>query len=778
MTESKILSSIERILFAHRKLMISLFFLMTLIMIYSSSQLEVDAGFNKLLPLEHEYMKTFIQYHDEFGGANRILVALIAKDGDIFNPQFFNALKQATDEVFFIPGVDRTRVMSLFTPNVRFTEVVEDGIVGGNVIPDSFQGKNSDFEIVKQNIIKAGILGKLVANDFSGALISAQLLEIDPDTGKKLNYMAVARQLEEKLRKNNSNNEIDYHIIGFAKIVGDISDATTRVILFFIITFLIISFLVIFYSQSFTMAIMPLTCSLIAVLWQLGMLPILGMGLDPMSILVPFLVFAIGVSHGIQMVSSIRVEMFLGANSLDAARKSFRRLFIPGMIALLSDGIGFVTILFIDIGIVQEMAITASLGIAMIILTNLFLLPIFLSYLNLDKSYIVKLNKRADYLCPIWQKLSFVTNNKIAIPLIICSLGLFVYGIYKAQDIKIGDSHRGVPELRSDSRYNIDSEIITEKFSIGVDVITVISETIPQGCVDYEAMNLIDQFSWYMQNTKGVQSVIALPNLVKRINAGWNEGNMKWRVVPHNPSLLAQSVAYVPTSTGLLNDDCSIMPVMIFTENHKSETIENIIKKIKQFSKDNPSEKLVFKLATGNVGVMAATNEEIESAQFPILIYVFSIIILLCFITFRSITAVLSIIFPLSLVSVLAYALMTYLEIGLKVNTLPVVALGIGIGVDYGIYIYSRLKIFLNEGMSLERAYFLTLSTTGFSVIFTGLTLAIGVVAWIFSPLKFQADMGILLTFMFLLNMLGAIFLLPAITSVLYKRNPSNLENK
>lgn len=770
MTEPKVLSIIEKNLFVNRKLIISLFLLITLVMIYFVSQLKVDAGFNKLLPLEHEYMNTFIQYHDEFGGANRILVALVAKKGDIFNPEFFNALKQATDEVFFIPGVDRTRVMSLFTPNVRFTEVVEDGISGGNVIPDSFQGKDADFQIVKQNILKAGILGKLVANDFSGALVSAQLLEIDPDTGEKLDYMAVARQLEEKLRKNNSNNNIEYHIIGFAKIVGDIADATTRVILFFIITFLIISLLVIFYSQSLTMAIMPLTCSLIAVLWQLGMLPILGMGLDPMSILVPFLIFAIGVSHGVQMVSSIRVEMFMGANSFDAARKSFRRLFIPGMVALLSDGIGFVTILVINIGIVQEMAITASLGIAMIILTNLFLLPILLSYLNPDKSFITKLNKRADYLCPIWQKLSFVTKNKIAIPLILCSLGLFGYGIYKAQDIKIGDSHSGVPELRSDSRYNIDSNVITEKFSIGVDVITVIAETIPQGCIDYDVMNLIDRFAWHIQNTKGVQSVMTLPNLVKQINAGWNEGSMKWRVIPRNPSLLAQSVAYIPTSTGLLNSDCSVMPVMIFTENHKSETIKNVIKKIKQFSKDNPSKKLVFKLATGNVGVMAATNEEIESAQFPILIYVFSIIILLCLITFRSITAVLSIIFPLSLVSVLAYALMTYLEIGLKVNTLPVVALGIGIGVDYGIYIYSRLKLFLNEGLSLERAYFLTLSTTGFSVIFTGITLAVGVVTWIFSPLKFQADMGILLTFMFLLNMLGAIFLLPAITGVLYKR--------
>jgi hypothetical protein len=204
---------------------------------------------------------------------------------------------------------------------------------------------------------------------------------------------------------------------------------------------------------------------------------------------------------------------------------------------------------------------------------------------------------------------------------------------------------------------------------------------------------------------------------------------------------------------------------MIFTEDHKSETINRVVDAVKQWREDNPVEGATFRLATGNVGVMAAMNEEVQKSQFPILVYVFGAVILLCWASFRSLRAVVCIILPLALVSLLAYALMAYLEIGLKVNTLPVAALGVGIGVDYGIYIYSRFQHYLQKGYSILRAYNATLGVTGNAVVFTGVTLAIGVFTWIFSPLQFQADMGILLTFLFLVNMLGAILLLPALAT-------------
>ncbi|MDX2480715.1 MAG: MMPL family transporter [Desulfuromusa sp.] len=760
-------SGLEKFIFNNRLILLGFFILVTLLMAYSVTNLRIDAGFSKLLPLKHEYMQTYVEHRKEFGGANRVLIALMAKEGDIFTAEFFDTLQKATDDVFFIPGVDRAQVTSLFTPNVRFTEVVEDGIAGGNVVPADFDSTPEGLEKVRKNILKAGILGRLVANDFTGAVISAQLLEIDPGTGEKLDFIKVSHLLEEKIRDRYQSDQVDVHIIGFAKVIGDIADGAKRVILFFFIAFVITTLLVFIYTRSLILTLIPISCSLIAVTWQLGLLPILGYGIDPMGLLVPFLIFAIGVSHAVQMITANTAEVRAGVDRLEAAKSSFRQLLIPGFIALASDTIGFITIQLIEIRVIQEMAITASLGVAVIILSNLVLLPILLSYVKTGRRYKRRVDQQTQTLRPVWQFFERAAEPKSATVIIAISVALLGFGLWKGSDIKIGDMHRGVPELRTDSRYNQDSKVITEHFSIGVDLITVIVETKPDGCIDYAIMTAIDRFAWHMNNVDGVQSVIGLPGIAKIINSGWNEGSLKWRVLPRNSSTMVQAVGYIPTSSGLLNSDCSVMPVMIFTKDHKAETIASIVSEVKSYRDQHGSEDLIFRLATGNVGVMAATNEEVSAAQFPILLYVFGAVTLLCFYEFRSVKSVLCIILPLGLVSLLAYALMSILQIGLKVSTLPVVALGVGVGVDYGIYIFSRLRSYLKEGQTLQEAYLHTLAITGNGVVFTGVTLAIGVATWIFSPLKFQADMGILLTFMFLVNMLGAILLLPALACFL-----------
>lgn len=766
---------LENLIFGHRRTVLVVFAVITVLMAVSASRLRVDAGFAKLLPLKHEYMRTYLKHRDAFGGANRVLIALKVRQGDIFTPEFFQALRAVTDDVFFIPGVDRTRVSSLFTPNVRFTEVVEDGISGGNVIPADFSATPEGLARVRRNLLKSGYVGRLVANDFTAAIVSAELLEVNPNTGERLDYIDVASQLEAVRQKYASGTigvDFDYHIIGFAKVIGDISAGAARVVLFFVVAFFITAVFVYVYSQSIQLTVVPLACSLVAVVWQLGLLPLLGFGIDPMSILVPFLVFAISVSHGVQMVSAHGAEVFAGADSLAAARASFRRLLVPGSIALITDMIGFVTILFIQIRMIQEMAITASLGVGAIIFTDLALVPLLLSYVRHDEIFAMKLRRRHRHMDPVWCFLSRCARPRPALLIVGVGLVLLVVGGWKARQVKIGDLHAGVPELHADSRYNIDSDVITHHFSIGVDVLSVIVETVPQACTDHGLVSVIDQFEWHMRNVPGVQSVVGLPTVAKLLTAGWNEGSLKWRVLPRDTSMLAQAVTYIDTSTGLLNGDCSVMPVLIFTADHKAETIERIVAEVKSFRSQHESENLKFRLATGNVGVMAATNEAVDAAQFPILVGVFAATILLCLITFRSVRATACIILPLGLVSLLAYALMAMLEIGLKVSTLPVAALGVGIGVDYGIYIFGRLGGLLRDGRHLEDAYRETLTVTGNGVIFTGLTLATGVATWIFSPLKFQADMGLLLTFLFLFNMLGAILLLPALGAWLLKHRP------
>ena len=780
MAQRSFVDRLESLVFGRRPVVVAFFVVVTLVMGWAAAGLRIDAGFFKLLPLKHPYMQTFKKHQAEFGGANRVLVAVMARDGNMFTPQFFETLKNVTDEVFFLPGVDRGRVQSLFTPNVRYTEVVEDGIAAGNVIPDDFEPTPEGLERVRDNVLKAGIVGRLVANDFSGAIVSAELMEFDPNTGQRLDFIAVANEIEARVRQKfdaahvapgvevtAAHSPVDIHVIGFSKVVGDIAAGAKRVVVFFAVTFVITGLLVFVYSQSHKISVIVLCCAVIAVVWQLGTMTLLGYGMDPMSILVPFLIFAIAVSHGVQMVSSIGSEVFDGADSLSAARASFRRLIVPGGIALSTDLIGFFTILFIQIQVIQEIAIAASIGVAAIVMTNLVLLPVLMSYVAFDDRYRDRLHRRAQHMKRLWQGFSRVTDRGPATVIVTVAVLLGAVGYWKGLQVQVGDMHRGVPELRADSRYNQDTEVITSKFSIGVDILNVIAETKPEGCVDHAVMSTIDDFAWRIANLEGVQSTIDLPGVARQLNAGWNEGNPKWRVLSRNQSVLTQSVTYVPTSTGLLNSDCSVMPVMVFTRDHKAATIEEIVAEVKRFEASHGNPDVSFKLATGNVGVMAATNEAVSAAQWPIMACVFGAVVLLCLISFRSVRGTLCILLPLVLVSVLSYALMAILEIGLKVSTLPVAALGVGVGVDYGIYLYSRFRSFYRDGDSLRDAYDKTLEVTGNGVLFTGITLAIGVSTWIFSPLKFQADMGVLLAFLFLMNMVGALVLLPALAHFL-----------
>lgn len=767
---------IANMLFGFKKIILLLLVTLTVVMAYFASHLQVDAGFEKQLPLEHEYMKTFMD-HEQFRGANRVLVALIDDSGDMFNNQFFSKMEQVTDEVFFIPGVYRPSVKSIFTPNVTFVEVVEDGFAGGNVIPADYAPSPEMFKKVRGNIVKAGIVGRLVAEEFNGAMVWADLQEINPETGEKIDYQNVAAQLE-AIRTKFEGDGQTVHIIGFAKVIGDVAAGAKSVLYFFAIAILITALLLFWYSKNWKLTLFPILCSLVAVIWQMGVLQLLGMGIDPMNILTPFLIFAIGVSHGVQMISrwtNDLVHQTGDKSTRHAARAAFAALLVPGLIALLSDTIGFATIYFIKIEIIQELAITATIGVALIIITNLVLLPLLLYGMKVSNitKFLAKFERKKN-ASNVWDSLAKFAQNPLATIAIIVAMALFVFGYFKSEQMQIGDSESGVPELRAEARYNQDAIKISNEFSLGVDMINVIAETTPSACTEsYQAMNNIDDFAWQMENVPGVQQVITLADISKIITAGWNEGSLKWREISRNNYVMRQSLAGIDTDSGLLNRDCSVMPVTIFTEDHKATTIDRVVDAVHAYQKQHPTElnddgelakgAVRFRLATGNAGVMAATNDVIKGAQMPMLMMVYGAIILLCLITFRSIAATLSIVLPLALVSLLAYALMAYLGIGLKVNTLPVVALGVGIGVDYGIYIFSRLQNLLNKGLSLVDAYRETLRLTGKAVLFTALTLGIGVGTWIFSDLKFQADMGILLAFMFIVNMIGALFLLPAL---------------
>src|SRR5690554_2278591 len=762
---------LERLIFNNRAVILIGFLLLTVFLGYNAIKIQPDASFERMIPLDHPYIINMLDHRDDLLNlGNFVRIAVEVKDGDIFTQDYMETLKQVTDEVFYLNGGDRSGLQSLWTPNVRWVEVTEHGFQGGEVIPDNYDGSSEkSLEELRQNVLRSNQVGRLVADNFKSTIVYAPLYEKDAETGKPLNYADFSRNLEEKIRQKfeAQNPNIKIHIVGFAKKVGDLIEGIGAIAWFAGITILLTTILLFWYSRCIAGTLVPVFASIIAVFWQLGILRLLGYGLDPYSVLVPFLVFAIGISHGVQIINAMAIEASKGFDPKTAARLAFRALYIPGMLALVSDAFGFLTLLFIQIDVIKDLAVAAGLGVAIVIVTNLVLHPLIMSYVGITKGGIRHVQNQGEKQDRKWRVMSYFAHPGVApISLLIAVIGLGL-GMYYKQGIKVGDLDQGAPELRADSRYNLDNAFIIDNYSTSADVLVVMVKTPTEQCTQYDVLRAMDAMEWELQNTPGVQSTASLADVSKIVTKALNEGNWKWFEISRNQTIINASIRSAPS--GLMNTDCSLTPVLVFLEDHKAETLQTVVEKVEEFAAINNSDQHTFLLAAGNAGVEAATNEVISSAKNMMLIFVYGVVSLLCFATFRSIRAVLCIVVPLGLTSVLCEAIMAVSGIGIKVATLPVIALGVGIGVDYGIYIYTKLEQYLLEGKALQEAYFETLRSTGKAVVFTGITLGLGVVTWIFSPIKFQADMGFLLFFMFLWNMVGAIWLLPALARFLLR---------
>ncbi len=773
---------LERLIFNNRPVVITLCMLITAFLLWQASMIRPSTSFEKMIPLDHPFIQKMMEHRNDLANlGNTVRISVEAKDGDIFSKEYMETLKQIHDEVFYISGVDRSGLKSLWSPSVRWTEVTEEGFDGGEVIPQTYDGSPQSLEELRGNVLKSGQVGRLVANNFKSSIVDVPLLESYPNPENqsellKLDYRQFSHELEEKIRDKfqAQNPNVQIHIVGFAKKVGDLIDGLIMVVAFFGIALAITLVLLYWFSWCIRSTISVVSTTLIAVIWQLGLMHLVGFGLDPYSMLVPFLIFAIGISHGVQKINGIALQSSDADNALTAARRTFRQLFLPGMIAILVDAVGFITLLVIDIGVIRELAIGASIGVGVIVFTNLILLPVAISYIGISKKAVERSKKDACREHSFWRLLSNFAHPVVAPISVVIALTAGVGGFwYQKANLQIGDLDQGAPELRPESRYNQDNNFIISNYSTSSDVLVVMVKTPNEGCSTYDTLAPMDELMWRMQNTEGVQSAISMVSVSKQVIKGMNEGNLKWETLSRNPDVLNNSIA---RADGLYNADCSLAPVLVFLNDHKAATLKRAVGVVQEFAQEHNKEGLEFLLAAGNAGIEAATNEVIAKSELIILVLVYICVAVMCLITFRSFGAMLCIILPLILTSILGNALMAWLGIGVKVATLPVIALGVGIGVDYGIYIYSRLESFLRAGMTLQEAYYQTLKSTGKAVLFTGLCLAIGVATWIFSAIKFQADMGLMLTFMLLWNMFGALWLLPALARFLIK--PEKLAGK
>ncbi|AGA73426.1 RND transporter [Pseudomonas plecoglossicida] len=769
---------LERLVFNHRLPFLLCMLLATLVLGYMAlTRLELRPSFDKMLPQSHPYIQNYLENRPSLRGlGNAVRVVVENTQGDIFDPGYLQTLRHINDELFLSQGVDRAWVKSLWSPAVRWTEVTEEGFQGGPVMPDGYQGAAGDIEQLRQNIERANIVGSLVARDFKSSMLVVPLLDQDSATGKGLDYHAFSQKLEQLRSQYQASGQYRIHVIGFAKLMGDLIDGLIQVMAFFALAVLTSLLIIYCYTRCVRSTLLVVLCSLTAVVWQLGIVAWLGYAIDPYSILVPFLIFAIGVSHAAQKMNGILQDIGRGTHRQVAARYTFRRLFVAGVTALLADAVGFAVLMLIDIPVIQDLAITASIGVAVLIFTSLLLMPVALSYVGVGR----KAAERALHIDAraaqhrgfgrLWDLLDRFTERKWASVAVLVALALGALGIWGSLQLKIGDLDSGAPELRADSRYNLDNAYITQHYALSSDTFAVMVKTAPEGCLQYQTLVLADRLAWELQQLPGVQTTVSLANAVRQITAGTYEGNPRLNSLQRNQDVLNYAAQQASVNAPeLFNNDCSLMPVIAYLKDHRADTLAQVAAVAERFAQANSSAEQQFLLAAGSAGIEAATNVVVREANQRMLLLVYLAVTLFCLFTFRSWRATLVAILPLMLTSVLCEALMVAMGIGVKVATLPVIALGVGIGVDYALYLLSVQLHYQRAGLSLAQAYQKAVAFTGRVVGLVGITLAAGVVGWAWSPIKFQADMGLLLTFMFLWNMLGALVLIPALSHFLLR---------
>lgn len=760
-------SPIERLLFNNRLVILIACILITLAMGFQATKLHMNASFEKMIPTGHPYIANYLKYKNDLSGlGNALRIAVENPIGDIYDAVYLASLQKLSDAVFLLPGVDRAGMRSLWTPSTRWVGVTEEGLEGGPVIPDGYDGSPESLVKLRRNIERSGEIGQLVAYDHQSSILHVPLLAVYPD-GTPLDYARFSASIEE-LRQRTESGGARVYVTGFAKVVGDLIDGVREIMLFFGAAVAITTLVLYAYTRCVRSTLLVVSCSLVAVIWQLGLLPTLGFELDPYSVLVPFLVFAIGMSHGAQKMNGIMQDVGRGMHRLVAARYTFRRLFLAGLTALLCDAVGFAVLMIIQIKVIQDLALIASIGVAVLIFTNLILLPILLSFVGVSpiaaqRSLRAEMADRGGARKhPVWHFLDLFTQRRWATGALIVSVLLAAFGLMVGRDLKVGDLDPGAPELRRDSRYNQDIAFLGSHYGASTDVLAVLGKTPDNGCSSYDALMRVDALDQQLWDVEGVDSTNSLALLNRRVVTGLNEGNPRWYELLHSQDMLNTVTAGAPR--GLYNDFCNLLTVYVYLTDHKADTLDRVVRHVEAFAAANNSDAIQFLLGAGNAGIEAATNIVVKQANGEMLLWVYGAVILLCLITFRSWRAVICAVLPLMLTSVLCEALMVWLGIGVKVATLPVIALGVGIGVDYALYVMSIMLGQLRQGVTLSQAYYKALLLTGKVVMLTGATLAVGVAIWAFSPIKFQADMGILLAFMFVWNMLGALVLIPALS--------------
>ena len=761
-----LLKKIDRVVFAYPRVTASIIFAITIFFAFQLPGVRMASDFADLLPQEHPYIQTHNKISSTFGGANNIVVAVTVKNGTIFTNETLNRIYRVTQSIDALTGINHNLVSSVTHRNTRKIWLNEFGTMKSAPHYDPLKkGGYSDAELVIiQNEVVANprVYGLLVSPDLSSALVRGTLVE------GELDYEAIFDELQQ-IRDQESVDDIDIYATGQPVLIGWVTSYVGEIIQIFLYTILILLVLLVAYFKRFYGVLLPVIGIVLTTVWGLGILSLMGYNLDPLMMVVPFLISARAMSHGIQLVERFYHEHQLIHDKQIAARNTFEGLFRPGSLGVISDAIGLLLISMGSVPINDKLAMYSSLWAGSVVITVLILIPVLLEILPETQQK----ENRKTILHKIFQSFSKVACTRAGARMtLIMVAALYLFGGYLSSWVQVGQSEPGSPLLYPNHDYNISSKAINDLFP-GSEELYIIAHTDEKaGLKKPNVIRALADFQNTMLQDPEMGGTKGLPDLITQVNQIIHNTDPRWIAFPKDEfesgGLMFTYMMSSPIPGALLeflDPDEQNANMVFYYKDHKGETIRRAIHMVKEWSDSSVAqiEGFSLELAGGVIGVTAAINEAAFDTNIVVIPLVFLLILVFVTVFYWSFHAGWLMFIAMSFATTLTYAYMGIAGIGINVNTVPIIAVGIGVGIDYSIYIMDRIREEFARLGNLQQAIETAIATTGVAIGFTALALIAGVVMWVFiSTMRFQADAALLLVVMLILNALAAMFLVPA----------------
>jgi len=744
----------------------------TAVFFYGITKISVNVILEDMFPFDHPFVKLHKEFGSQFGGASTVLIELKVKDGDIFNTPTLLKVKRISDVITFHDDAYMLLTASISERKMKYMR----GYSGGNVDMDGLMWPKipktqKELDFMKENIFTNPLYnGVLVSRDGKATLIISEFKE-NIDYSKLFQFFM-------GLKKKYEDKNTTLHIIGRPVLLGWIYSYWPQMMKIFAVSIAIMVLLMWGIFRNWQGTLVPLVVGSITTIWGLGFTGYMGINLSPLLFVLPFLVGARAHSHTVQITHRYFEEYHRSGSKELAAIETIRTMFLPNISAILAEVMGFSVIYLAKIVLMQQIAVIMTFWMFSILPAAGILAPIICYYLpppkTADTELRTSINSRFNLALSNFST-GQVTRYVVIVGFILLT-GLFSF---EAARLKVGDLHPGSPILKPHSVYNQDYAEINKTFDkAGADNYLVffrgnqeIASKDPQVLKTFEAM---DRFmASRLADIYG--GCASLAPIVRRVNKEFHDGNPLWDFIP-GPDL-CNTMLFLFQSKSVPGDmDRYADPrfynsnILMFFKNHTADTIDRISKNVNEFFTIYPKQidKGEFLLAGGVIGMETAVNEELGVSHARIDSTILIAIFLSCCITYRSFLAGFLLIIPLIISNIVSFGFMSFSKIGLTINTLPISAIGVGVGVDFGIYLYSRYKEEYDRTKDWAATLAVVSQTTGLGVLFSALTMCLPLLSWYFlSGLRFQAQMGFLLALLLSVNMFAAITLHPALVYIL-----------